>query len=723
MFNMFKLSRLENSTQEIIFIITFVSTLSLLLGGGFYLYLNDSTLTVISGSVGKLFFGYLFNGIGFAVFLLALGAFLIGNYLLPRSTSARDILKLSPQLTIQLLVQFLVVLMSASLLTVFEQYNGWQITDKLSYGAGGFLGWILGGNLFRLFGLYGSLVFIISFSLIVSIASGYMEFLSSWYWFVEKTTKLVKALLIGIKTGSHFSLQWTQKQSQNLIHWYKVKAGLASSIQLNNVIRVKEETINPIEDHSGFSFQGVEVTEQPVTPLIIEENQKASESLKKKTKKKTVTSKKLKKESDTSKELKIKENTSEAINEEQKKAPQGFHVEIKKWTKRYVKPDNALLEKVSEPKASRKEEIAKTSAFLEEHLAAFQIHGKIVAIHEGVRLTMFEFQPNPGVKLSKIAGLSSDLALVLGAESIRVLTPIPGKTTVGIEVPNKNPQALALGNVINCVHKQKAKHPLPIALGKDVYNKTVIADISEMPHMLVAGTTGSGKSVFVNNLITSLLYTRSPKELRFIMVDPKMIELSPYNGIPHLLKPVITDVTEAKDALKWAEAEMDKRYQQFADLGARNITSFNEKIKKTNKDSVQRAAKKDFDWPWQEMPYIVVIVDEMADLMLTQGKEVEIPITRIAQKARAAGIHLILATQRPSAEIVTGLIKTNFPTRIAFKVSSSIDSRTILDTAGAEKLLGKGDMLFMPNGKTVERIQSAFLSEEEVKKIVKTISN
>lgn len=721
---MFKLSRLENSTQEIIFIVTFVTSLSLLLGGGFYLILNESTLTVISGSIGKLFFGYLFNGIGFAVFLLAIGAFLIGNYLLPRSTSPRDILKLSPQLIIQILVQFLVVLMSASLLTVFEQYNNWQITAKLTYGAGGFLGWILGGNLFYFFGLYGSLVFIISFSLIVSIASGYIEFLASWYWLVEKSTKLVKAIVTSLKSGTLISFQFLNIQGHRLNKWFKIKMGLAPSIQLDDVIQVKRE-IQPIEDHSGFSFEDAGIVEQPVIPLIIEGNQKASQSQEKKSpnKNKNITAKKLKKDTPTTKELKLKENNENTEDGQNIEEPQkGFHVEIKKWTKRYVKPDNALLDKVSEPKASRKDEIAKTSAFLEKHLAAFQIRGKIVAIHEGVRLTMFEFLPDPGVKLSKIASLSSDLALVLGAESIRVLTPIPGKTTVGIEVPNKNPQALALGNVINCVHKQKAKHPLPIALGKDVYNKTVVSDISEMPHMLVAGTTGSGKSVFVNNLITSLLYTRSPKELRFIMVDPKMIELSPYNGIPHLLKPVITDVTEAKDALKWAEAEMDKRYQQFADLHARNISSFNEKIKNSSKESAQRASKKEFDWSWQEMPYIVIIVDEMADLILTQGKEVEIPITRIAQKARAAGIHLILATQRPSAEIVTGLIKTNFPTRIAFKVSSAIDSRTILDTSGAEKLLGKGDMLYMPNGKTVERIQSAFLSEEEVRKIVKTIS-
>ena len=696
---MFKLSRLENSTQEIVFFVTLVSSLSLLIGGGFYLFLNDSTLTTFTGTIGKLFFAKLFDTIGFAAFLLGLGTLFIGKFLLPRSHNSKDILKLSPQLTILIIVQSLVVLMCASLLTVFEQYNQWQITQKLNYGAGGFLGWLLGGSLFKLFGLYGSIVFILTFSITVSIATGYMELLTTWYWLCEKS-KTISLNLFSLTIHASLTIkEFVSNFISQTIRWYKVKTGVIPSIELEaEIINVHLESQTlPIEDQNN----------KIQTPIEKVKTRKA----RKRKPKKTIDLCSLENDNIVS---------SPEIHETNNN--KSFHIEINKWTKRYIKPDNALLDKASQPKTSNKNEISKISNFLEDQLAAFQIKGKIVAIHEGVRLTMFEFQPEPGTKLSKISSLSSDLALVLGAESIRVLTPIPGKTTVGIEVPNKNPQCLSLGNLINCVINEKNKHPLPIALGKDVYNNTVTSDISEMPHLLVAGTTGSGKSVFVNNLITSLLYTRTPKELRFIMVDPKMIELSPYNGIPHLLKPVITDVTEAKEALKWAEAEMDKRYQQFADLGARNIASFNEKIKKSSKDSEQRAAKKEFDWPWQEMPYIVVIVDEMADLILTQGKDVEIPITRIAQKARAAGIHLILATQRPSAEIVTGLIKTNFPTRIAFKVSSAIDSRTILDSAGAEKLLGKGDMLFMPNGKTLERIQAAFLSEEEVKKIVKTIS-
>jgi S-DNA-T family DNA segregation ATPase FtsK/SpoIIIE len=293
---------------------------------------------------------------------------------------------------------------------------------------------------------------------------------------------------------------------------------------------------------------------------------------------------------------------------------------------------------------------------------------------------------------------------------------------VGIEVPNSNPDPVSFRDLLETVlSKKKAK--LPIAMGENVYGQSVMADIASMPHILVSGTTGSGKSVFINTLICSLLFSKSPKHLRFIMIDPKMIELSPFNGIPHLLRPVITDVTEAKMVLKWAEKEMDRRYKVFAEMGARNLESFNKQIQNSTGKSLESKLGRKLDWKWETLPQIVVVIDELADLMITQGKEVEIPITRIAQKARAAGIHMVVATQRPSAEIVTGLIKTNFPTRVAFKVSSAIDSRTILDEAGAEKLLGLGDMLYKANGKSTERIQGSFIEEDEVRKIVDHLSN
>ncbi|MEZ4814098.1 MAG: DNA translocase FtsK 4TM domain-containing protein [Bdellovibrionota bacterium] len=396
-------------------------------------------------------------------------------------------------------------------------------------------------------------------------------------------------------------------------------------------------------------------------------------------------------------------------------------VSVSKWSKTYNFPKASFLSKSKDTKhkSSASQQKAQ-SKLVEDCLAGFGLKGNVVAAHCGDRLSMFEFEPEAGVKISKIQSLTNDLALSLGAPSIRILAPIPGKNTIGIEIPNESYGTLSLGNLIEASLKNKSA-VLPFAMGKNVYNEVVVADLNAMPHLLVSGTTGSGKSVFMNCLITSLLYNKSPKDLRFLMIDPKMIELTPYNGIPHLLKPVICDVDESKDALVWAEHEMDRRYQAFADVGARNIDTYNKKIKTVSKKSLERKLSKKIEEP-EHMPYIVIVIDELADLMITQGKEVEKPITRIAQKARACGIHLILATQRPSAEIVTGLIKTNFPSRIAFKVSSSIDSRTILDTSGAERLLGQGDMLYLPNGKHIERLQGAFVSEDEVSKIVKYIS-
>jgi DNA segregation ATPase FtsK/SpoIIIE-like protein len=423
--------------------------------------------------------------------------------------------------------------------------------------------------------------------------------------------------------------------------------------------------------------------------------------------------------------LKLASESGQELNTEgsDSKSSEILQLRVKKWTGRYSAPDSSLLSKAKKFSGPSEKEIKEQCQDLESRLESFQIKGQVISANVGASLTMFEFLPAPGVKLSKIIGLTDDLALLLGASSIRILAPIPGKNTVGIEVPNKTPRELTFGEFVKTVKEKEKSMELPLALGLDVFNNVIVEDLTTMPHILVSGTTGSGKSVFINTLINSLLYTQSPKDLRFIMIDPKMIELNSYNSIPHLMMPVVTDTEQAKDVLVWAEKEMDRRYEQFRDIQARNIITFNEAIREGKKETAERKSKTKFEWDWTEMPYIVVIIDELADLMITQGRLVEVPITRIAQKARAAGIHLVLATQRPSAEIVTGLIKTNFPTRIAFKVSSSIDSRTILDTSGAEKLMGRGDMLFMPNGKSIQRLQGCFLSEGEVKKVVHSISS
>lgn len=353
-------------------------------------------------------------------------------------------------------------------------------------------------------------------------------------------------------------------------------------------------------------------------------------------------------------------------------------------------------------------EILENARILEETLKSFGVEAKVIEISKGPTVTRYELSPGVGVKVSKILGLSDDLALGLAASGIRIEAPIPGKAAVGIEIPNKEILNVYLSEVICNNTFQNFESKLAFGLGKDIAGNVIVADIAKMPHMLIAGATGSGKSVCINTLITSILYKASPEEVKLIMVDPKVVELSVYNGIPHLLIPVVTDPKKASGALNWAVQEMMVRYQLFAQTGTRNLTGYN-KIKKENDEKT--------------IPQIVIIIDELADLMMVASKEVESSICRLAQLARAAGIHLIIATQRPSVDVITGLIKANIPSRIAFAVSSGTDSRTIIDTVGAEKLLGKGDMLF----KAVDmnkplRVQGAFVSDKEVETIVKFIA-
>ncbi len=351
---------------------------------------------------------------------------------------------------------------------------------------------------------------------------------------------------------------------------------------------------------------------------------------------------------------------------------------------------------------------------LTQQLKEFQVEGEIKGINQGPIVTTIEFEPAPGTKVSKISNLQEDLARLLRAESLRILAPIPGKKVVGFEVPNSERRMIGFANLLDHKDFKSSKITLPIAMGVDIFGEPIIQDLAEMPHLLVAGSTGSGKSVFMNTLVASLIARHSAKDLRFIMIDPKMVEMAAYNDLPHMATPVVTDAAvDAKATLEALVVEMEDRYKKMQALGAKNIKSFNETIKKSNRSEFPK-----YDGQWQTMPYIVLIIDEMADMMMVLGKEAEAPITRIAQKARAAGIHMVIATQRPSSDVVTGLIKANFPTRVAFRVLSGIDSRTILDQSGAETLLGKGDMLYLAAG-GLKRIHGAFLSEDEVKKMVK----
>ncbi|MCD4504362.1 DNA translocase FtsK [Chromobacterium piscinae] len=376
-----------------------------------------------------------------------------------------------------------------------------------------------------------------------------------------------------------------------------------------------------------------------------------------------------------------------------------------------------LLETVSQ------ETVEYTSRLIERKLADFGVDVKVIAAYPGPVITRYEIEPAVGVKGAQIVNLMKDLARALSLVSIRVVETIPGKTYMGLELPNPKRQIVKLTEIIGSDGYQNMASRLTMALGKDIAGQPVSADLAKMPHVLVAGTTGSGKSVAINAMILSLLYKATPQEVRLIMVDPKMLELSVYEGIPHLLAPVVTDMKQAANALNWCVGEMERRYKLMSKLGVRNLAGFNQKIKDADKAGEKIpnpfSLTPETPEPLDTLPLVVVVIDELADLMMVAGKKIEELIARLAQKARAAGIHLILATQRPSVDVITGLIKANIPTRIAFQVSSKIDSRTILDQMGAEALLGQGDMLYLPPGTGYpNRVHGAFVSDEEVHHVV-----
>ncbi len=410
----------------------------------------------------------------------------------------------------------------------------------------------------------------------------------------------------------------------------------------------------------------------------------------------------------------------------------------------YHTPDLSLLNhEGADPKPIDKDALTMNARILEKKLKDFGVEGEVVEVKPGPVVTMYEFLPAPGVKVNKIAGLSDDLTMALSAHSIRIVAPIPGRGVVGIEIPNKDRETVYLKEIIQSDEFQKSRFRLPMALGKDIFGRTVVSDLAKMPHLLVAGSTGSGKSVSINTMILSLLYRADPKDVRLIMVDPKMLELSIYEGIPHLLLPVVTNPKKAVLALAWAVREMERRYRLMADKGVRNIEGYNKLIEKEEKEKAGRKLAEEIIVPTygpddelpeiellegeilehSHLPLIVIIVDELADLMMVAGRDIEESVARLAQMARASGIHLILATQRPSVDVITGLIKANFPTRISFKVFSRIDSRTILDSMGAESLLGNGDMLYLPPGTgALQRVHGAFVSEIEVQRVVDFLS-
>ena len=392
----------------------------------------------------------------------------------------------------------------------------------------------------------------------------------------------------------------------------------------------------------------------------------------------------------------VSKNSKLKTSETKKQEVENFFPE-----KKVFPPPLKLLNNIPEVSHRIKpEELKERASLLVSKLKEFGIEGEVVGINPGPVITVFEFKPAPGIKLSKILSLVDDLALGLSAKSVRIIAPIPGKDVVGIEISNPKRELVYLKEILESPIFKNSDSSLTIALGKDVSGNPVVTDLGKLPHLLIAGSTGSGKSIFLHSVILSLIYKSPPDAIKFLMIDPKRIELSVYEGIPYLLHPVVLDPKTATRALRWLVDEMDRRYAIFEEVGARNLDSYNENFE-------------------EKLPYIIVIIDELADLMVVSSREVETLLTRLAQMARAAGIHLLVATQRPSVDIITGTIKVNFPARISFQVTSKVDSRTILDTQGAERLLGAGDMLFMPPGSSyLERIHAPYVSEKEVKNIV-----
>jgi S-DNA-T family DNA segregation ATPase FtsK/SpoIIIE len=398
-------------------------------------------------------------------------------------------------------------------------------------------------------------------------------------------------------------------------------------------------------------------------------------------------------------------------------------------SKAFQLPPISLLEAEMEKRQKiDRDSLIMNSRILEKKLLDYGVEGKVVEVRPGPVITVYEFEPAPGVKVSRIVNLADDLALALSALSIRIVAPIPGKAVVGIEVPNTNRETVYFKEIIDSDNFRTFKSKLSFGLGKDISGQPFVVDLARMPHLLVAGSTGSGKSVSINAMICSILFKAAPEEVRFLMIDPKMLELSDYEGIPHLLLPVVTNPKKAAVALKWLVDEMERRYTVLAEKGVRNIEHYHQRMEKElrekgkvykRKGDVLEGDEEKAMEPMERVPYIVVVIDELADLMMISSREVEEYITRLAQMSRAVGIHLILATQRPSVDVLTGIIKANFPARISFQVTSKVDSRTILDTIGAEHLLGAGDMLFLPPGSSkLTRLHGAFVSSPEIKRVV-----
>ena len=541
----------------------------------------------------------------------------------------------------------------------------------ISNNAGGYTGYYVFGFISSVFGYVGSLIFLILFLILVTS----ITFNFSWLNFLDTTGKYVLILINKIKDFIFLLLK-------QIINLFKLALGKYK----NFVNRLKEANKEKKLENN-----------KKKTPNIIET--KLDEKVQEK-----------------------KSNQDVVFKQSEIKEVESSNQEELKPTPKAQMPSTQLLDRaLDDGESLTKDELNELAVLLENKLEEFGIIAEVESVLPGPVVTRFEIQPAPGTKASKITNIAQDIARSLSVSSVRVVEVIEGKSVVGIEIPNTNRKMVRLTEILSSSEFKNSSSNLSLALGKDIAGEPIVVDLAKMPHLLVAGTTGSGKSVGINAMLLSLLFKSDPKDVRLILIDPKMLELSVYDGIPHLLTPVITDMTDASNGLRWCVVEMDRRYKLMSMMGVRNLAGYNKKIKEAanNGKQILNPLKEDVEEYLEELPSIVVVVDEFADMMMLVGKKVEHLIARIAQKARAAGIHLILATQRPSVDVITGLIKANVPTRIGFQVSSKIDSRTILDQGGAEQLLGYGDMLYLPPGVGVPiRVHGAFVGDDEVHRVV-----
>ena len=560
------------------------------------------------------------------------------------------------------------IVLISSFSSLCEYYYSGDFFPQSS--SGGLIGNLVFTNLSNIFGVVGSLIFIVIFFL----ASISLTFSFSWLSVIDVIGK-----------GAKYSFFQFNAKSKQAIQF------IVNSIKSIDFSRFRSEN-KPVLDRSIADAKPRELNLPKSSSSVDAKPQEITRSV-------TKTETPKAESSASSTVYKSKEKNSNT-----------------------AMPSTDLLDRVLDDGSSlTKEQLDEVADRLEIKLQEFGVEAKVVSVIPGPVVTRFEIQPAPGTKASKITNIAQDIARSLAVMSVRVVEVIPGKSVVGIEIPNTNRKMVRLTEILSSDTFNNSTSPLSMALGHDIAGKPIVVDLAKMPHLLVAGTTGSGKSVGLNAMLLSLLFKSDPEAVRLIMIDPKILELSVYEGIPHLLTPVITDMTDASNGLRWCVAEMDRRYKLMSEMGVRGLAAFNQKVAegKASGAPLLDPFKEDEEVFLEELPSIVVVVDEFADMIMIVGKKVEHLIARIAQKARAAGIHLILATQRPSVDVITGLIKANVPSRIAFQVSSKIDSRTILDQGGAEQLLGAGDMLYLPAGQGVpERVHGAFVGDDEVHRVV-----